>query len=82
MVPGGWPIFSPRFYKTLREIGMEHAYEIFPRLANDEGGFTVGNGRSDTQIVQFLWETYGLRCRLIKVKRLSNQSIVYKVESF
>lgn len=81
IVPSGWPIFSPRFYKTLRKIGMEHAYEIFPRLANDEGGFVVVNEKSVTQISIYLWETYGLRCRLIPVKRLSNQSIVYKVES-
>ncbi len=81
VVPGGWPTFSPRFYKTLREIGMEHAYEIFPRLANDEGGFIVGTRRTIPRIPIYLWETYGLRCRLIPVKRLSNRSIVCKIES-
>ena len=77
---GGWTIFSPLFYKALRENGMGHAYEIFSKLANEEDCFAVGDKEYITLISTYLWETYGLRNRFIPVKELSNQSTVYKIE--
>jgi hypothetical protein len=77
---GGWTIFSPLFYKALRENGMGHAYEIFSKLASEENCFAVGDKEYITLISTYLWETYGLRNRFIPVKELSNHSTVYKIE--
>jgi len=78
-IHGGWPTFSPCFYKDLREIGMEHAYEIFPRLARDEGCYVVVNEECITLISTYLWETYGLQNKFILVKQLSNHLTVFKI---
>jgi hypothetical protein len=80
MIVNGWAIFSPRFYKTLKELGMEHGYEILPRLASESGGFVIGREDYIARISIFLRETYGLHHRFIRVKQLSNQAIVYKIE--
>ncbi|MHC4292351.1 MAG: hypothetical protein ACYSTR_09095, partial [Planctomycetota bacterium] len=81
IIPSGWPIYSPRFYRVLREIGMEHAYEICPRLTSDEGCFVVGDELYVTRISKYLSQSYGLHHRLITVKQLSNHKTVYKLEA-
>jgi hypothetical protein len=81
-IPDGWTIFSPSFYKALREFDMEHAHEIFSRLVSEERYFFVGNNELFiTRISMYLRENYGLYHRVIRVKQLSNQSIVYKFEA-
>ena len=79
-MPGGWTIFSPSFYKALRGLGMEHAYEVFPKLAGAGGGYFVGDEISVTLICTYLSETQGSPHKFVPVRQLANDSFVYRIE--
>jgi hypothetical protein len=81
VIPCGWPIFSPFFYEVLRKNGMEHAYEIFPRIIGDKDCYIVGDNETVTLMSIYLWETYGLRNSIISARQLNDHLFVYRIEA-
>ena len=80
-IPCGWPIYSPLFYKALRENGMKHAYELLPKIAQNKNCYIVGNNEDITLISEYLKETFHIHIKVVLVKQLSNHLIVFRIEA-
>jgi len=80
-IPCGWPIYSPLFYKALRENGMNHAYELLPKMAQNKNSYIVANNESINLISQYLKETFHIHIKVVQVKQLSNHLIVFRIEA-
>jgi hypothetical protein len=81
LIPMGWHIFSPLFYERLRAAGLEHAWEVFPRMVEDDRAFLVGNQRFVERIVTFLEENYDVRAKGQLVRPLFKDQSVYQLGS-
>ncbi len=62
-IPTGWLIFSPLFYSTIREIGLERGSEIFPYFVNSENAFIVCWEDMVEPLFLFIEETYRIETK-------------------
>ncbi len=62
-IPLGWTVFSPRFYKVLSGLGLEHGYDVFPKMIDNEKALLIGDSRYIDRIRTFIYETYGITCQ-------------------
>ena len=70
IIPTGWPIFSPRFYATIRKIGLKRGSDIFPYLVNLEKAFVVCRKGMRMHLSIFIKETYGIEVEFDRVAAL------------
>lgn len=83
-IEGGWPIFSPRFYESLRDaLGVKYGYEMVPAMVDNDKVFLITTDSFDIFIQSlstYFKENYNLDVAIIKVDNLSEANI-YKVIS-
>jgi len=60
IIPTAWPIFSPRFYAVLQEIGLRQGSEVFPYLIRSENAFFICNEDMKESISTFIKENYNI----------------------
>jgi len=60
VIPMGWPIFSPRFYAVLQDIGLKRGSEVFPYMIRSENAFIICGDSIKANIHTFIKQNYGI----------------------
>ncbi len=65
-IPLGWPVYSPRFYAGLAELGLRRARDVFPNLPG-RNAFLVFPPSMTALVLTYLRENHGMDCVAVPV---------------
>ncbi len=80
-IPAGYTIYSPRFYMALRQLGIDSAYDIFPRIIDHPDAFVVFREKDLKHLLAYIHNTYGVACRGEKIRQLQIDAVIYQLVS-
>lgn len=78
-VPGGWTIFSPRFYEFLEGHGLNAGQKVVPRLVRGEHAYVVSSRHFVRLMARYLQDTYRWRTKPVLVEKLSARTGIYQI---
>jgi hypothetical protein len=78
-VPGGWTIFSPRYYAFLREHGLRRGQGVIPRLITAKRAYLISNKRIANLLERYTQMTYSRRVRAVKILDLDERTAVWEM---
>ncbi|MCP4574118.1 MAG: hypothetical protein GY838_17290 [bacterium] len=78
-VPGGWRIFSPRFYEFLGEHNIKHGRGVIPKLVQGDRAYVVSSGYLARLLVRYVQATHRWRTKVVEIRKLSARTSVYEI---